>query len=164
MGHEGVLAESESGYTWNFILYTSKLEKRSASVPLGTHVVTELVKELHGKGYHVYFDNFYISPYLCKLLLSTGFGSCGALKLARKDVPKSFQKADVVLGQIVHYKDGELLGRKWRDKRVVALLTTIHEEGIVTNQRKKGATGGLQMVTKPLGIDQYNAYKKRLIN
>ena len=45
------------------------------------------------------------------------------------------------------------------EKRVAALLTTIHEEGTVTKQRrKKGATGAHQMVTKPLGIDQYNAY------
>ena len=79
----------------------------TASFPLGTHVVTELLKKLHGKGYHVYFDNFYTSPYLhvCKLLLCTGFGSCGTLLLDRKDVPKSFQKADVVLGEVVHYKD-----------------------------------------------------------
>ncbi|KAL5467115.1 hypothetical protein EMCRGX_G031300 [Ephydatia muelleri] len=154
-----VLAESDTGYTWNFILYTGKQEKRPAGVPLGTHVVTELLKKLHGKGYHVYFDNFYTSPYLCKLLLSTGFGSCGTLRLDRKDVPKSFQKADVALGEVVHYKDGELMGLKWRDKRVVALLTTIHKEGTVTKQRRrKGATGGHQTVQKPLGIDQYNAY------
>ena len=57
-----VLAESDTGYTWNFILYTGKQEKRPAGVPLGTHVVTELLKKLHGKGYHVYFDNFYTSP------------------------------------------------------------------------------------------------------
>ena len=50
-----VLAESDTGYTWNFILYTGKQEKRPAGVPLGTHVVTELLKKLHGKGYHVYF-------------------------------------------------------------------------------------------------------------
>ena len=45
------------------------------------------------------------------------------------------------------------MGLKWRDKRVVALLTTIHKEGTVTKQRRrKGATGGHQTVQKPLGI------------
>eukprot|EP00731_Ephydatia_muelleri_P013811 Em0007g1121a len=53
-----VLAEAETGYTWNFHLYTGKEEARPAGLPLGTHVVIDLVKDLAGKGHHIYFDNF----------------------------------------------------------------------------------------------------------
>ena len=39
--------------------------------------MVELLSRLENKGYHVYFDNFYTSPTLCKYLLTFGFGSCG---------------------------------------------------------------------------------------
>ena len=41
---------------------------RNHPSPLSTHVVMELMKVLEGKGYHVYMDNFYASPALCKYL------------------------------------------------------------------------------------------------
>lgn len=49
------------------MLYTGKTEARPSGIPLGTHIVMELVKNLEGKGYHVYFDNFYTGPALASL-------------------------------------------------------------------------------------------------
>ena len=154
-----VLAEAATGYTWNFHLYTGKEEKRPADLPLGTHVVIDLLKDLVGKGHHVYFDNFYTSPQLCKTLLTQGFGSCGTVRLDRKDIPLSFKRKAVQFGQVVYYTDGPLLGLKWMDKRIVSLLTTIHDETMITKTRRiKGAPQGQQVIQKPQGIDEYNKY------
>ena len=156
-----VLAEAETGYTWNFRLYTGKEEARPAGRPLGTHVVLELVKDLAGKGHHIYFDNFYTSPQLCKLLFTDGFGSCGTVRLDRKEIPDDFKKSVVKPGQMVCYDDGPILGLKWKDKskREVSLLTTIHDKSMVKIPRRmKGAPNGIQEIDKPLAIDKYNKY------
>ena len=45
------------------------------------------------------------------------------------------------------------------DKRVVSLLTTIHDESMATKQgQKKGAPNGVQVIEKQYGIDEYNKY------
>ena len=61
-----VLAESDTGYTLDFNVYTGRRERPSA-YGLGHDVVVTLCQSLVNQGYRVYFDNFYTSP---QLLLS----------------------------------------------------------------------------------------------
>ena len=82
-------------------------------------MVTEITQELVGKGYYVYMDNFYASP---GFVYAKGFGSCGTLRLDRKGVPAWFRTATLKKGEIVIYNDAPVMGLKWHDKRVVALL------------------------------------------
>ena len=56
-----VLADSKTGYTWNWNLYAGK-EDGDTDDSLGTRVVLQLVKDLPPAEYHAYFDNFYTSP------------------------------------------------------------------------------------------------------
>ena len=56
-----VLADSGTGYTWNWELYTGR-EDSARTDSLATHVVLKLVRDLPLSEYHVYFDNFYTSP------------------------------------------------------------------------------------------------------
>lgn len=53
--------------------------------------------------------NFYTSPQLCKVLLTKGFGSCGTVRLDRKEIPASFKKQVVRTGEVAYYKDGQIL-------------------------------------------------------
>ena len=152
-----MLSEAKTGYTWNFQLYTGKDDTRKDDTPLSTHVVMELTQELQGKGYHVYMDNFYASPGLCKYFYAKGFGSCGTLRLDRKGVPKWFRTATVIKGEVLTYNDAPVMGLKWHDKCVVSLLTTIHDDSMISKSRwKKG--GDQQVVQKPSCIDEYNSY------
>ena len=75
-----VLAESNNGYTWNWDLYTGKRDAPNDGLPLSSHVVLSLSSDLFNKGYHIYFDNFYTSPDLCRMLFEKGCGSCGTVK------------------------------------------------------------------------------------
>lgn len=154
-----VLAELETGYTWNFNVQCGKEDSSQPGVPLGTQVVLELTKDLANKGYHVYFDNYYTSPALCTILLNNGFGSCGTVRLNRKGLDERFKKEAVSTHGINVYKHGDILGLKWKDKKVVSLLTTIHGHEMVSiTRRTKGAAGGHKTVEKPMAIDQYNAF------
>ena len=85
------LADSTLGYICNWKLYCGKEEQ--GREPLGERVVVELLSGLEKKGYHVYFDNFYTSPTLCKRLFILGFGSCGTVRLDRRGFPVTFKQA-----------------------------------------------------------------------
>ena len=152
------LADSKMGYVWNWKLYTGK-EDEAGSEPLGERVVTGLLTGLEHKGYHVYFDNFYTSPSLCKHLHTVGFGSCGTVRLDRRNIPDTFKSAILKKGEIATYRDDELFGLKWKDKRVVSMLSTIHDDTMISKERRnRQASGGVETIQKPLIIEEYNQY------
>ena len=154
-----VLADSKLGYTYNWKLYCGKEEEGRDREPLGERVVVELLSGLQNKGYHVYFDNFYTSPTLCKRLLTLGFGSCGTVRLDRRGIPVTFKQATPSKGDITTYRDEKLLGLKWKDKRYVSVLSTIHDDSMVSKQRRtRQATEGVEVVQKPAVIEDYNKY------
>ena len=62
-------------------------------------------------------------------------------------------------GEVVQCTDGEILGLKWKDKKDVSLLTTIHNGDMISIKRQmKGGPGGHVIVQKPAAIDQYNMH------
>ena len=79
------LADSKLGYIYNWKLYCGKEEEQGRE-PLGERVVIELLSGLENKGYHVYFDNLYTSPTLCKRLFTLGFGSCGTVRIDQQGI------------------------------------------------------------------------------
>ena len=73
-----VLADSVSGYTWGWKLYTGKEgDGRHSGQGLAHRVVLDLLNDqrLEGKGYLVYTDNFYSSPALFRELTERGFST-----------------------------------------------------------------------------------------
>ena len=121
------LADSKMGYICNWKLYTGK-EEEVGREPLGERVVIGLLTGLEHKGYHVYFDNYYTSPSLCKHLLTLGFGCCGTVRLDRRNIPDTFKTAAPKKGEIATYHDDKVFGLKWKDKRFVSMLSTIHDD------------------------------------
>ena len=152
------LADSKLGYIYNWKLYCGKEEEQGRE-PLGERVVVEMLSGLENKGYHVYFDNFYTSPTLCKRLLTLGFGSCSTVRVDRRGIPVTFKKATPNKGDITTYQDGNILGLKWKDKRYVSVLSTIHDSSMVSKQRRtRQVAGGVEVVQKPAVIEDYNMY------
>lgn len=111
-----VLADSQTGYSWNFEVYTGKEDDADSGSRLGERVVLELTRDLWDKGYYAYFDNFYTSPSLCNKLLEHGTGSCGTVRINRIGIPENFQKAKLKKGEIKVFRKGKLTGVKWMDK------------------------------------------------
>ena len=134
-----VLADSVSGYIWNWKLYTGKEE--SNGIPVTAKVVLELTK-------HFYFDNFYTSPYLCKKLFKLGSGSCGTVRTNRKGIPIDFKNKKLQKGEMTTYQDDEVTGIKWMDRRPVAMLSTIHDDSISEISRRSRSSVGVWKVLK----------------
>ena len=72
-----VLADSDTGYTYNFNVYLGKTTTRTSGKGLGYDVVMELTECLRQQGYHVYTDNFYTSPPFLVDLKQLGLLGCG---------------------------------------------------------------------------------------
>ena len=79
-----VLAESATGYTWNFLVYAGKKNNSNDGAVPGKKVVLEPPKSLWNKDHHVYSDNFYTSPSLCLKLEEKGTGCCGTVRINHK--------------------------------------------------------------------------------
>ena len=154
-----VLSDSHTGYVWNWRLYTGKEESKELTTPLAEHVVLDLLVGLENRGHHVYFDNYYTSIPLSMKLSDLGFGSCGTVRINRKGIPKDFQTCKLKKGEVVTFCDGTVSGLKWMDKRPVSMLSTIHDDSLVSKRRRtKQIAGGVEEIQKPLMVEMYNTY------
>ena len=175
-----VLSDAHTGYIYNWYLYTGKFKLckyntyiryciiatsgKDDSISTGengmTHaVVMKLVSPLKDRGHHVYTDNFYTSPCLFSELRESGFGACGTLRINRRGLPPAIKQKIRKGEKKVIKLDRSLIAIKWHDKRVVTILTTIHGGGNSNVQRRsRHAPGGVETVSKPTAIVEYNKY------
>ena len=157
-----VLADSVTGYTWGWQLYTGKeSDQVQQGYGLAHRVVLELASDerLEGKGYVIFTDNFYSSPALFKALQEKGFGACGTARLHRKGIPLSVREASLKKGGLVSSVDDGILALKWHDKRDVTMLSTYHDDSVVSKSRRsRAAEGGREEVQKPKVIEDYNQH------
>lgn len=81
------------------------LVKKKSNKPklgLGENVVLELSKYYTHKFYCLYFDNFFTSIPLMKMLLDIDLFGCGTFRINKKFYPKHLMKKDSL------YKPGEI--------------------------------------------------------
>ena len=127
------------------------------SVGLAHVIVINLVKDLAGKGYNIYGDNFYSSPTLFLQIYTMGFRACETAGTAH------FQKGKLKKGEMMTYRDGPLMGLKWMDKRQVVVLSTIYDDSMVEKRRRiRMVVGGVEIIRQPKGISEYNEYMGRV--
>lgn len=124
-----VLAESSTGYTLRFSIYTGKSATASGH-GLSYDVVMSLVRPCClGTGYHIYMDNFYTSPKLLLDLAGMKFGACGTYREGRKGCPRGRENAltkKSERGSVRWIREGQLVFVKWMDTREVSVCSTIH--------------------------------------
>ena len=132
-------------------MYTGK-ENGATEHGLAHRVVMDLVNDqrLQHKGYIVYTENFYSSPALFKALTDRGFGACGTARKDRRGIPRSISDANIRKGQVLSTREFGVLSLKWKDKRDVLMLSTIHDDTMVgKSRRSRTAVGGIETIQKP---------------
>ena len=146
-----------SGYTYRFCVYTGKgtISNKNRSFSLTEAVVVDLVSPLLNKGYHIYVDNFYTSLPLFRYLHDHGTLACGTIRSNRRGFPPQLKEQHLELGETAAFRSSELLAIKYRDKKDVYMLSTIHDESTKAVMRRSRQRPRVQ---KPVAICDYNKY------
>lgn len=149
----------KEGYLNNFEIYTGK-HADHPETGLGERVVLDMTKGLEGKGHHAYFDNFFTTTNLLLTLQERQIYSCGTVRANRKNLPSGL-KADKAMSRgdfdwSVH--KGKVSCLKWKDKRTIQLLSTIHypTDQIKVNKREKD--GRVTEVNCPKAVLDYRKF------
>lgn len=90
---------------------------------------------MRDKGYHLYVDNGYTIVTLFQYLFEHSTQACGTIcsnrkgyPEPRKGYPEPVKQAKLKRGEVIAHRSSELLAMKFKDKRDVPMLTTIHNE------------------------------------
>ena len=122
-------------------------------------IVLRLIEPVSGRGHHLYTDNLYTSPALYSELHRLGFEACGTLRLNRRGVPPEAKSALSKGESRTIPVDDNMAVVQWHDKRVVSILTTVHDASPVSVERRsRHASGGREEVEKPQAVVEYNKY------
>ncbi|XP_053187732.1 piggyBac transposable element-derived protein 4-like [Scomber japonicus] len=158
-----VLADSSTGYIWDFFIYEGKgapIVKR-----LSYDTVMNLVDvPVLGRGYKLYIDDFYTSPALFLDLLDKKVLACGTIREQRIGFPRDRPgglDSKSPRGTIRWIREGPLVFVQWRDTRDVSICSTIHPaHSDNTVQRKVKADGHWveQAIPAPPGVSDYNKH------
>ncbi len=152
-------------------------------VGLTSKVVLDLMEGLESHHLKLFVDNFYTSPWLFMTLYRKGVNACGTARANRVHFPKQLKilkgKKQVKVGKVgrkapnthrqieprtmhrgyISYRArGPLLAQVWIDKRVVTLLSTMHNAKPNETVSRTVRNGGREDTTCPSCLPDYQQY------
>lgn len=145
------LCECGSGYIWNSIVHTGSHMSLTESPDglVSSRIVLTLAKDLLGKGYAIYMDNWYSSPSLFQHLREQQTDAVGTVRLNRKNMPAELKKK-IGKNQVVSAFSKNLMAMKWMDKREVTMLSTFHNNAMAMIKNRRG-----EDKQKPVSVVSY---------
>ncbi|CAF1034879.1 unnamed protein product [Didymodactylos carnosus] len=149
-----ILCDCHTGFIMNFIIYTGQQTEVKLDKELGMSgsIVMTLMNSYLDKGHVVFIDNWYTSPILFEKLHYRRTSACGTARSNRAGLPTFPSKLQKDKQTFQH--TNILLALKWRDKRDVHMLSTIHVPDMVLTNKIDRVTN--KPIAKPLCIKDYN--------
>ena len=117
------LCESRSGYVYRLEMFCG--QPGLSNKPYD--VVMRLMEPLLNKAYHLYIDNYYCEPCLCATLAAKKTMVCGTVRKNRHQMPRDLCNQPLDRGQMDYRRRGSVVAVKWRDKKDVFMLSTMHK-------------------------------------
>lgn len=148
------LCDSKTRYIHNFKICVGKDRTNAGSA--SRNVVINLLKEsrLLYKGYCLFIDNWYSSPTLYRELYNMQTNVCGTVRISRKGMPRELKFLQLGEGEAVVFSTTDMAAIKWKDKKDVILLTTMHTLDFAETEKTNRYTG--QKMLKPTVVIDYN--------
>ncbi|XP_028272459.1 piggyBac transposable element-derived protein 4-like [Parambassis ranga] len=159
-----VLADSKTGYTWDFFIYEGKQEAVSGKGLSYDTVMALMNTSVLGSGYKLFVDNYYTSPALFEDLLQKKVWACGTIKPSISGFPKSRYNAlepKASRGSMRWIRKGSLVFVQWRDSRDVFLCSTMHTahgDEVIKRRTKEDGRWTAKDVPVPPVIKDYNQF------
>ena len=82
-------------------------------------------------------DNFYTSPRLADFLIKRKTDLYGTLRMNRPEVPAGIQNKKLKKGEITAFQRGKIMLLKWKDKKDVCPLSTVHNPIMETTKKDR---------------------------
>ena len=129
----------ETGYLFSTEVYAGKntIADEEEHKDLGNtgQVVMRLMEPLLDEGHNLFLDNWYTSFALFKKLADRLTPACGTVRKNRARFPPTFVSKKLKSGETLHVVKDHVLGLRFRDKRDVFFLSTMHQPGLVPTQK-----------------------------
>ncbi|XP_050302054.1 piggyBac transposable element-derived protein 4-like [Anthonomus grandis grandis] len=144
-------------YLYDFDIYTGKTDDY-VEHSLGEKVILRLTEDLQPKNHLLFFDNFFNSYMLLKILKERGIHACGTVQSNRKHPPKMTEDKLLKQGEYDYSicSDGISL-IKWKDKKAVNILTNYHDPTVKSSVQRKQKKGSKIPVPCPIALVDYNS-------
>jgi hypothetical protein len=139
------LCESETGYVFNFEMFCA--EPGLSNKP--RDVVMRLMTPLLDRGYHLYIDNYYCSPPVCHDLTARSTMVCGTVRANRVGMPRDLTTGTLKKGDVDYRRQGSLVACRWKDKKDVYTLSTMHKPNLQLVQAR------YELKRKPVPVIEY---------
>ncbi|KAJ8933860.1 hypothetical protein NQ318_004691 [Aromia moschata] len=95
-------------------------------------------------GHSLFTDNWYTSPSLSTYLFQHKTNSCGTVRVNRKHMPdlsgKIQQGQTCCMQKLQSMSSENILVVKWKDRKEVTMLTTMHEDKMIELGKKDRKT------------------------
>ena len=151
-----IRADSETGYVYNFEVYSGKDDSGQVSAGLGERVVRNLCQPLCDTHCHVAFDNFFTSVGLMEELYASGIYSTGTVRSNRRQLPLlARQKTQLAKGQYKWRSKDNTAYVVWQDTKPVHVLSTAFDPTVVGNVNRTQTDGTTALVSCPEVVCQY---------
>jgi hypothetical protein len=155
-------ADAHNGYLTSFEMYTGATQG-STEHGLGSSVVKRLSSPLAGKGYHLYFDNFFTSVDLAEDLLKDGLYCIGTARTNRKKWPQEMRDKkrmgkQLKRGEYICTNQGNVECIVWKDNKCVPFVNTITQPGSEEEIMRRNKQGVRQPVKCHEAVKLYNMF------
>ena len=152
------LAESSTGYVYNFEIYTGKNTERSLS--LGEHVVMSLVNGIGMQNRQLFFDSYFTSLQLLYKLRREKISATGTIRSDRKYFPNELKKREQLeRGDYRYLTSNGISVVKWMDKKEVLIASNYFDPAVEGEVSRRDKDGSRKQISCPLAVVQYNKYR-----
>jgi hypothetical protein len=129
-----MVCEAVSGYICNMEIHTAEGKKLQDTV-------LSLLNRNLGHNHRLYQDNFYNSVKLAETLLDRNVSVCSTMR-ANRGIPRDLEGKGNSFNreQSAFLRKGDVMVQVWKDKRLVRMISTIHDATIVNTGRKDRKT------------------------
>ncbi|XP_046142146.1 piggyBac transposable element-derived protein 4-like [Osmia bicornis bicornis] len=133
-----LLCDCKTNYILDFIIYTGRktdINENNTAIGISGNVVMTLLQPYLEKGHTLITDNWYTSPRLFTLLHQHKTNAFGTVRKNRSEMPH--MEENLKRGEICYRSTNILLAMKWRDKKDVWILSSVHAARLIEIPKKR---------------------------